>query len=129
MIGGCSGVAPGPPTLQVGALLRELNSQKLVVLLGNAPRSSAYRAGALLLSYGTEMAKARTMGQERQTPLPPRDRRRRLVDWWVLVVTLHPSASHNFCDSGFTDRLQEQHPKLVAGAGNAPALQEYEPRV
>ena len=27
--GGCSGVAPGPPVLQAGALLRELNSRSL----------------------------------------------------------------------------------------------------
>ena len=54
-IGGCSGVAPGPPVLQAGALLRELNSRskvvEVVVLLGNAPRSFAYKPIALLLSY------------------------------------------------------------------------------
>ena len=58
--GGRSGVAPGPPALQASALLRELNGlEEMVVPLGYAPRSVAYRATALLLSYGTvELAEA-----------------------------------------------------------------------
>ena len=46
------GIAPTSPRLQRGANLSQLHSQKLVPLRGFAPRSSAYRAGALLLSYG-----------------------------------------------------------------------------
>jgi hypothetical protein len=45
------GIAPNSPRLQRGANLSQLHS--LVVLpRGNAPRSLAYRARALLLSYG-----------------------------------------------------------------------------
>ena len=60
-----AGIAPTSPPLQGGANLSQLlgddwigaglesGSRRLVVPRGNAPRSSAYRAGALLLSYGT----------------------------------------------------------------------------
>src|SRR5437773_9532810 len=46
------GIAPTSPRLQRGANLPQLLGG-MVVQRGNAPRSSAYRAGALLLSYTT----------------------------------------------------------------------------
>ena len=70
------GIAPTSPRLQRGAnlpqLLRvplraglrrdkiwlaepKLEERRLVVPRGNAPRSSGYQPGALLLSYGTEI--------------------------------------------------------------------------
>src|SRR5437773_2648904 len=57
------GIAPTSPRLQRGANLPQLlgesglpsrsRRRRLVVPRGNAPRSSAYQAGALLLSYET----------------------------------------------------------------------------
>ena len=57
------GIAPTSPRFQRGAnlpqLLREMvrrvvgGGRRLVVPRGNAPRSSGYQPGALLLSYGT----------------------------------------------------------------------------
>src|SRR5438093_8768263 len=46
------GIAPTSPRLQRGANLPQLLGE-MVVRRGNAPRSSAYQAGALLLSYRT----------------------------------------------------------------------------
>src|SRR5260370_19691035 len=46
------GIAPTSPRLQRGANLPQLLGA-MVVPRGNAPRSLAYRAGALLLSYRT----------------------------------------------------------------------------
>ena len=46
-----SGIAPDSPRFRRGADLSQLHSQ-VVPPRGSAPRSSAYRAGALLLSYG-----------------------------------------------------------------------------
>src|SRR5437899_11412369 len=46
------GIAPTFPRLQRGANLPQLLGD-MVVRRGNAPRSSAYQAGALLLSYRT----------------------------------------------------------------------------
>jgi hypothetical protein len=46
------GIAPTSPSLQGGANLPQLLGE-MVVLRGNAPRSSGYQPGALLLSYGT----------------------------------------------------------------------------
>src|SRR5580692_11456463 len=48
------GSAPTSPPFQGGANLPQLLGG-MVVLRGNAPRSSGYRPGALLLSYGTAM--------------------------------------------------------------------------
>src|SRR5438046_8341464 len=45
------GIAPTPPGLQP-SVQTNYTIQWLVVPRGNAPRSSAYQAGALLLSYG-----------------------------------------------------------------------------
>src|SRR5437016_2375210 len=51
------GIAPTSPPLQGGAnlpqLLGVLSQHKLVVPAGNAPASSGYQPGALLLSYRT----------------------------------------------------------------------------
>ena len=48
------GLAPTPPVLQTGVqTLYTIQRRKMVVPAGNAPASPAYRAGALLLSYGT----------------------------------------------------------------------------
>ena len=48
------GIAPTSPRLQRGANLSQLPGvMRLVVPRGNAPRSSGYQPGALLLSYGT----------------------------------------------------------------------------
>ena len=47
------GIAPTSPPLQGGANLPQLLGE-MVVPRGNAPRSPAYQAGALLLSYRTE---------------------------------------------------------------------------
>ena len=47
------GIAPTSPPLQGGANLPQLLGE-MVVQRGNAPRSSAYQADALLLSYRTE---------------------------------------------------------------------------
>ena len=55
------GIAPTSPRLQRGANLPQLlggrgsPSVQLVVPRGNAPRSLAYQASALLLSYRTEI--------------------------------------------------------------------------
>ena len=46
------GIAPTSPPLQGGANLPQLLGE-MVVQRGNAPRSLAYQASALLLSYGT----------------------------------------------------------------------------
>ena len=46
------GIAPTSPPLQGGANLPQLLGE-MVVPRGNAPRSSGYRPGALLLSYRT----------------------------------------------------------------------------
>ena len=46
-----AGIAPASPRLQRGANLPQL--LRVVVPRGNAPRSLAYRARALLLSYET----------------------------------------------------------------------------
>ena len=48
------GIAPTSPRLQRGANLPQLLGE-LVVPRGNAPRSPAYQAGALLLSYETSL--------------------------------------------------------------------------
>ena len=48
-----AGIAPASPRLQRGANLSQL-LVAMVVQRGNAPRSSAYQAGALLLSYRTQ---------------------------------------------------------------------------
>ena len=55
------GIAPTSPRLQRGANLPQLlrgacARRKLVVRRGNAPRSLAYQASALLLSYRTVFA-------------------------------------------------------------------------
>jgi hypothetical protein len=47
------GIAPTSPPLQGGANLPQLLGVKMVVPAGNAPASSGYRPGALLLSYRT----------------------------------------------------------------------------
>jgi hypothetical protein len=47
-----AGIAPASPRLQRGANLSQL-LREMVVQRGNAPRSLAYRASALLLSYQT----------------------------------------------------------------------------
>ena len=48
------GLAPTPPVLQTGVqTLYTIQRKEMVVPAGNAPASPAYRAGALLLSYGT----------------------------------------------------------------------------
>ena len=47
------GIAPTSPPLQGGANLPQLLGE-MVVPAGNAPASSGYRPGALLLSYRTE---------------------------------------------------------------------------
>ena len=54
-----AGIAPASPRLQRGANLSQLlrdacAGQTLVVRRGNAPRSLAYQASALLLSYQTK---------------------------------------------------------------------------
>jgi len=49
-----AGIAPASPRLQRGANLPQL-LRELVVRRGNAPRSLAYRASALLLSYQTKV--------------------------------------------------------------------------
>ena len=54
------GIAPTSPRLQRGANLTQLLGgacarRSMVVPRGSAPRSAAYRAAALLLSYGTEI--------------------------------------------------------------------------
>ena len=46
------GIAPTSPPLQGGANLPQLLGE-VVVLAGNAPASSGYQPGTLLLSYGT----------------------------------------------------------------------------
>ena len=46
------GIAPTSPRLQRGANLPQLLGE-MVVPAGNAPASSGYQPGALLLSYGT----------------------------------------------------------------------------
>ena len=46
-----AGIAPASPRLQRGANLPQL--LRVVVPRGNAPRSSGYQPGALLLSYET----------------------------------------------------------------------------
>jgi hypothetical protein len=46
------GIAPTPAGFQP-AVQTHYTIQRLVVPRGNAPRSSGYRPGALLLSYGT----------------------------------------------------------------------------
>ena len=46
------GIAPTSPRLQRGANLPQLLGE-MVVLAGNAPASSGYQPGALLLSYET----------------------------------------------------------------------------
>jgi hypothetical protein len=52
-----AGIAPASPRLQRGANLSQLpGERRLVVRRGNAPRSFAYQANALLLSYGTVLA-------------------------------------------------------------------------
>jgi hypothetical protein len=51
-----SGIAPDSPRLQRGADLSQLHSL-VVPPHGIAPRSPAYRAGALLLSYGGNLKK------------------------------------------------------------------------
>ena len=60
-----AGIAPASPRLQRGANLSQLlvawlaepklGERRLVVRRGNAPRSSAYQADALLLSYRTKI--------------------------------------------------------------------------
>src|SRR5882672_192050 len=47
------GIAPTSPPLQGGANLPQLLGVKMVVPAGDAPASSGYRPGALLLSYRT----------------------------------------------------------------------------
>ena len=47
------GSAPTSPPLQGGANLPQLLGVKMVVPAGNAPASSGYQPGALLLSYRT----------------------------------------------------------------------------
>src|SRR4029077_18345447 len=47
------GIAPTSPRLQRGANLPQLLGGNLVVQAGNAPASSGYQPGALLLSYET----------------------------------------------------------------------------
>ena len=47
------GIAPTSPPLQGGANLPQLLGVKMVVPAGNAPASSGYQPGALLLSYRT----------------------------------------------------------------------------
>jgi hypothetical protein len=47
------GIAPTSPRLQRGANLSQLLGDDMVVPAGNAPASSGYQPGALLLSYGT----------------------------------------------------------------------------
>lgn len=48
------GLAPTPPVLQTGVqTLYTIQRGQMVVPRGNAPRSPAYQAGALLLSYRT----------------------------------------------------------------------------
>jgi hypothetical protein len=52
-----AGIAPASPRLQRGANLSQLPGERvMVVRRGNAPRSLAYQASALLLSYGTVLA-------------------------------------------------------------------------
>ena len=60
------GIAPTSPPLQGGANLPQLLGVKMVVPRGNAPRSSAYQADALLLSYRTENG---SRGDRWRTPL------------------------------------------------------------
>ena len=55
------GIAPTSPPLQGGANLPQLLGE-MVVPAGNAPASSGYRPGALLLSYGTKSARAAYLG-------------------------------------------------------------------
>ena len=50
------GIAPTSRLFQSRANLPQLLGGKLVVLAGNAPASSGYQPGALLLSYGTVLA-------------------------------------------------------------------------
>jgi hypothetical protein len=59
------GIAPTSPPLQGGANLPQLLVE-MVVPRGNAPRSSAYQADALLLSYRTENG---SRGARWRTPL------------------------------------------------------------
>ena len=49
------GIAPTSPPLQGGANLPQLLGVEMVVPAGNAPASSGYQPGALLLSYRTWM--------------------------------------------------------------------------
>jgi hypothetical protein len=58
------GIAPTSPRLQRGANLSQLlgvvaNGDKMVVPAGNAPASSGYQPGALLLSYRTNGGRRR----------------------------------------------------------------------
>src|SRR5207247_10472071 len=104
------GIAPTPPGLQP-SVQTNYTIQWLVVPRGNAPRSSAYQAGALLLSYRTGKRIERRSGerlsmvclvQERHVdhraalglgvhhhPMPERQRDR------VMVTVTHRAASIN----------------------------------
>jgi len=67
-----AGIAPASPRLQRGANLPQL-LREMVVRRGNAPRSLAYRASALLLSYRTEREKLVKAGFEvNSTSMPQR---------------------------------------------------------
>src|ERR1044071_707447 len=57
------GIAPTSPPLQGGANLPQLLG--VVVPRGNAPRSSGYQPGALLLSYRTEIGSSGAPWQRR----------------------------------------------------------------
>src|SRR5947199_10686516 len=87
------GSAPTSPPLQGGANLPQLLGVRMVVPAGNAPASSGYQPGALLLSY-------RTMADG------------------VGIAPTQPGGSLGFRDRGITALPTIQ--KLAARVGLAP---------
>ena len=75
------GLAPTPPVLQTGVqTLYTIQRKTMVVPAGNAPASPAYRAGALLLSYGTKKGRPRCFG----ATWPPRLTQSRNATWLMV---------------------------------------------
>src|SRR6185503_16038902 len=95
------GIAPTSPRLQRGANLPQLLGgacarPKMVVPAGNAPASSGYQPGALLLSYRTE-EKWSNREQEVEVGLQPTHRSRTLP-----LQSFNPGTRRSSsCGSGF----------------------------
>src|SRR6266481_6446969 len=91
------GIAPTSPPVQGGANLPQLLGVKLVVPAGNAPASSGYQPGALLLSYRT-MADGVGMGFPSLTRWMPQ------VSSFAsrIVMPTQPGGSLGFRDRGIT---------------------------